>query len=224
DTVGEIVESTQLVGHGVDITEAGVVEGHTGQVFGVSHLVAGFQIVSVSHGRSQPFGYQLDRLDGAGVGDRGGNGGNVRLDRVGQRVHAGGGSQRGGHGHHQERIVDRNVGGAAPVDDGHLHMGVGVGGDAEAGHFACRAGGGVDGQERRHRFGGLVYPFEVANVAAVADHEAHPLAAVMGAAAPQRHDPVTLVVLIHLNSGMYVLVGGVRLGAVEDDRLQAGLF
>src|SRR6185369_18081214 len=169
DTVGEIVESTQLVGHGVDITEAGVVEGHTGQVFGVSHLVAGFQIVSVSHGRSQPFGYQLDRLDGAGVGDRGGYGGDVCLDRVGQRVHAGGGSQRSGHGHHEERIVDRDVWGAAPVDDGHLHVGVGIGDDTEAGHFACCASGGIDGQERRHRFCGLVDPLEVAYVAAVAD-------------------------------------------------------
>jgi len=103
-------------------------------------------------------------------------------------------------------------------------MGVGVGDDAETGHFGGGAGGGVDGQERRHRLGGLVDPFEVADVAAVADHQADALGAVVGAAAAEGDNTVALVVLVHLHAVMDVLVGRVRLGTVEDDRLQAGSF
>ena len=46
----------------------------------------------------------------------------------------------------------------------------------------------------------------------------------MGAAAPQGHDTVALVVLICLHAVMDVRVGRVRFGAVEDDRLEAGRF
>ena len=143
---------------------------------------------------------------------------------MGQGVHAGGGGQCRRHADHQQRIVDGDVRGAAPVDDGHLHVGVGVGDDAEAGHFGGGAGGGVDGQKRRHRLGGLVDAFEVADVAAVGDHHADALAAVMGAAAAQGDDAVALVVLIDLDAVMDVVVGRVRLCAVEDDSLEAGCF
>ncbi len=66
----------------------------------------------------------------------------------------------------------------------------------------------------------LVDPFVVADVAAVADDHADPLAAVMGAAAAEGDDAVALVVLVNLDAGMDVRVGRVRLGAVEDDRLE----
>ncbi len=44
DAVGQVVEAAQLVSHGVDVAEAGVVERHAGQVLGIGHLVAGFQV------------------------------------------------------------------------------------------------------------------------------------------------------------------------------------
>jgi hypothetical protein len=94
----------------------------------------------------------------------------------------------------------------------------------EAGHLGGGAGGGVDGQEGGHRLGGLVDPLEVADVAAVADHHADALAAVMGAAAAQGNDAVALVVIVDLHAVMDVLVGRVGLGSVEDDSLEAGCF
>ena len=112
----------------------------------------------------------------------------------------------------------------APVDDRHFDVGVGVGDDAETGHLRGGAGGGVDGEEGGHRLVGLVDPFEVADVAAVADDHADPLAAVVGAAAAEGDDAVALVLLVDLDAGMDVGVGRVRFGAVEDDRLEAGRF
>src|SRR6185369_6455273 len=179
---------------------------------------------AVGNGGAQVLGDKFDRLDGAGVGNRGGYDGDIGLDRVGQGVHAGGCSQGSGLADHQDRIVDGDIRGAAPVDDGHLHMGIGVGDDAEAGHFRGSTGSSVDGQKRRHRLGGFVDTLEVADVAAVTDHEANAFGAVVGAAAPQRHDTVALVLLVNLHAVMNVGVGRVRLGAVEDYRLQAGSF
>jgi hypothetical protein len=61
-------------------------------------------------------------------------------------------------------------------------------------------------------------------VAAVADDEAYPLGAVVGAAATQGDDGVAAVVQVGIYAVVDVGVGGVRLGAVEDDDGDAGGF
>ncbi len=141
---------------------------------------------------------------------------------MGQGVHAGGSGQGGGLADHQHGIVDRDIGGAAPVDDGHLDLCVRVGDDAEAGHLRSSAGGGVDGDKGGHGFGAFVDALEVADVAAIADDQADPFGAVVGAAAAEGDNGVTAVVLIHRQAVVNVLVGGIRLGAVENDDLDAG--
>lgn len=52
--MGQVVEAAELVGHGVHVPEAGVVEGHTGKVLGVAHAFAGVD-VAVGHGAAQVF-------------------------------------------------------------------------------------------------------------------------------------------------------------------------
>ena len=43
--VGQVVEGSQLVGHGVAHTQEGVGEGHTGHSSGVAHLFPGHGVV-----------------------------------------------------------------------------------------------------------------------------------------------------------------------------------
>ena len=204
------------------VAEAGVVEGHAGQILSVGHLVAGLNILAVGHGRAQVVGNQLDGLDGTGVCNGCGDGRDIGFDGMGQGVHAGGSGQGCWLADHQHRVIDGDLGCAAPVDDGHLHLGVGVGDDAEAGHFRGGPGGGIDGHEGRHRLGAFVHALEVADMPAVADDQTDALGAVVRAAAAQRDDRITLIVLIGLDAVMNILVRRVGFGAVEDHDADTG--
>ena len=220
--VRQVIEAAQLMGHGMDVAEAGVVEGHAGQVLGKAHALARLDVLAVGHGRTQVLGNQLDGLLGGRVGHGVGDGGHVGLDRVGEGVHTGGRGQCRRHADHQKRIVHGDARGHAPVDDGHLHVAGGVGDDAEAGHFRSGTGGGVHGQVRRHRLGGLVHALVIMNLAAVGDHQAHALAAVVGGAAAQGDEAVALLFLVDVDAVMHVLVGGVGDGLVIDHVFHLG--
>ncbi|VTR67739.1 hypothetical protein DESC_610322 [Desulfosarcina cetonica] len=219
DTMGQIVEPAQLVGHGVHMAKAGVVEGHAGQILGVAHLVTGLHVLAVGHGGPQVSGDQFDGLEGAGVGNRGGRGGNIGFHGVGQGIHAGGGGQCRGHAHHEQRVVDGHVGGYPPVHDGHFDLAAGVGDDAETGHLAGRSGGGVDGDERWHGLGGLVHALVITDVSTVGGDDADALATVVGAAAAQGNDQVALRRLVKIIALMHVVVRGVGMGTVVDHRI-----
>ena len=54
--VGQVVEAAQLVGHGVDVAQGGVVEGDARQILGVGHLVPGLHVVAVGHRLGQVLG------------------------------------------------------------------------------------------------------------------------------------------------------------------------
>lgn len=53
------------------------------------------------NGGAQVLGNQLDGHHGAGIGHRGGDGGDIGFDGVGQGIHAGGGGETGWLGQHQ---------------------------------------------------------------------------------------------------------------------------
>jgi hypothetical protein len=40
----------------MDMTKAGIIKGHSGQVLGVAHSFAGNDIIAVGHGRSEMLG------------------------------------------------------------------------------------------------------------------------------------------------------------------------
>jgi len=85
----------------------------------------------------------------------------------------------------------------------------GVGDDAEAGHFRSGARSGVDRQIRGHRLGGFVDAFVVVDLAAVGNHQANALAAVMGGTAAQGDEGVAFLFFVDFDAGVDVLVGGV---------------
>ena len=213
--MGQVVEAAQLVSHGMNVAEAGVVERHTGEVFGVAHAFTGFLVLAVGNGAAQITVDVFNGLFGAGVGHGSSGSGNIGFHGVGQGVHTGGGGQRRRHAHHEDGVVDGDAGSAAPVDDGHLNLAGNVGDDAETGHFRSGTGGGVHGNIGREGLGGLVHAFVVLNLAAVADEEADALAAVMGAAAAEGDEAVAVVFLVHFSSVVNVLIRGVRNGTVE---------
>ena len=221
DTVGQVVETAQLVGHGVHIAQACVVEGHAGQELGIGHLLAGMEILPLMHGGAKVFGNQCDGHHGAGIGDRGGGGGDIGLNGVGQGIHAGSGGETGRLGQHQLGIVDRHQRGNVLVDDGHFHVARFVGDDAEAGHLGGGTGGGVDGDKRQLRLGGAIHPFVILDAATVGGDQRDALGAVVGRAATQRDDAITAVGLDHRQTRFDVAGSGVGFGLIENSAFNA---
>jgi hypothetical protein len=142
---------------------------------------------------------------------------------VGKGVHTGCRRQGGWHSHHQQWIIDGNIGRDPPVHDGHFDLAAGIRDDTETGHFAGRTGRGVDGDKRRHSLSGLVDAFIIADVAAVGGDDADAFATVVRAAPAQGDDQVTSVGLVDFVTFMHIAVGGVGLGAVIDNHVHVAV-
>ena len=71
------------MGHGVNVTEVGVIESHSRQQGSVGHVFAGLQVAAQRDGLAQVPGDQADGLDRGGIGDRVGIFGNIGLHGVG---------------------------------------------------------------------------------------------------------------------------------------------
>ena len=217
--MGQVVEATQLVSHGMHEAKGRIVERHARQKLRVRHAFPRPQVFTVLHHQAQVMADQGDGLQGAGIGDRSGSGGHVGFDGVGQGIHAGGGRQALGHGDHQVRIVDRQQRRDVAIDNGHFHVPRFIGDDAEPGHFAGRAGRGVDGNQRQLRFSGPIDALVVANLPAVGRAQGDPLGTVVGRAPAQGHHEVTPGLLEQTQAVLDVGDAGVGFGAVEDHRI-----
>ena len=221
--VRQVVVAAQLVGHGVDVAQRGVIESNARQILGVGHLVPGLHVVAVGHRLGQVLVDHLHRHQGGGVGEYVGGGGDIGLNGVGHGVHTGGGGEGSGHPLHEDRVVDGDLGGDSPVHNGHFHLAGGVGDDAETGDLRGGAGGGVDGHQGDHVLGGLVHALVVVDGAAVAGHQADALGAVVGGAAAQRDDRVAVVGVEEGHASFDIFIGGVGFGAVKDHRRDPGI-
>ena len=134
-----------LVRHGVHDAQQRVGERHAGQALRVVHAVAGSHVAVVA--RHEILHNHLDGVNRQRIGEVAVRGGDIRLDGVGHRVHAGVRNQLLGHGLRQLRI-----------DDGHVRrdfkignrvfdaLGI-IGDDGERRHLGRRAGGGGNGAE-----------------------------------------------------------------------------
>mmetsp|Transcript_42370 Transcript_42370/g.128073 ORF Transcript_42370/g.128073 Transcript_42370/m.128073 type:complete len:321 (+) Transcript_42370:135-1097(+) len=167
DTVRRVVKAAELVCHGVHVAQAGGIESHARKKFGVRHHVPGLHVLAVLHrlrqvGRNKPDGMQRVR-----VGDGVGRCAHVGLDGVRQCVHASGRGQAFGHADHEQRVVHRQRGREAPIHEGHLHVALVVGDNAESRHLRRRACRGVDRHHGQHRLGALVHPLVVPDASAV---------------------------------------------------------
>ncbi len=212
------------MGEGMGDTETRAGEGLSRQVFGVGHACARLHVISVGHRLGQVSGDKLDGLQRQGVGLRVVTQGDVGLHCVGKGIHAGGGGKRGRHSDHEFRIIYGHICRDVDAPDNHFDVVFGVGDDRGGGYFAAGPGGGVDGYKERHRFGDGVHAFVIMDPAASRNHYADALAAVMGAAAAEGYDGVAAVFLVNLDPAFHILVGGVRLGARVDNRLQPSIL
>ena len=60
--VRQIIKTAQLVCHGMHMTKARIVKGHTGQVLGKTHTFTGLNVSPVGHCRSEEFGNKFNGL------------------------------------------------------------------------------------------------------------------------------------------------------------------
>mmetsp|Transcript_42369 Transcript_42369/g.128067 ORF Transcript_42369/g.128067 Transcript_42369/m.128067 type:complete len:321 (+) Transcript_42369:135-1097(+) len=167
DTVRRVVKAAELVCHGVHVAQAGGIESHARKKFGVRHHVPGLHVLAVLHRLRQERGDKLDGVQRVGVGNGVGRGAHVGLDGVRQCVHASGRGQAFGHADHEQRVVHRQRGREAPIHEGHLHVALVVGDNAESRHLRRRACRGVDRHHGQHRLGALVHPLVVPDASAV---------------------------------------------------------
>ena len=127
-------------------------------------------------------GDEADGRQGPFVGDGLGLLAHVALNGVGQSIKTGRSGHALGHGHGQGRIVDSYIGDEIGAADEHFDVGVQVGDDGVAGHFAPRTG---SRRDRDHGQGGildLVLTHVVGDGTRVGGHQADGFRGIDGAA------------------------------------------
>ena len=214
-----------LVSHGVDDSQQGVGERHTGQALGVMHPVALVHVAVV--GIHQVVLDGFDGENGQRVGISAVGGGNISLDGVGHGVHTGVGHQLLGHGFGQVGVHDGHVGGDLKVRDGIFDALLVIGDDREGRHLGSGAGGGGNGAEM-----GFLAEFRQAeNLAHILEGDVrvfvfdpHGLSRVDGGAAAHGDDPVGLELLHGLGALHNGFNGGVRLDAFKQLYFHAGFL
>ena len=198
------------------VAQRRIVERHAGEKLRVGHVLPCGKVATVTHGQTQVVADQRHGLQGAGVSDRVGGGRDVGFDRVSQRVHASGSGQAFRHRNHQRRVVDRQQRRDVTVDDGHFHVTRLVGDDAEPGHLAGGAGGGVDRDQRQLRLARLINAFVIANLPAIGRTQRDALGAVVRRPTAQRHHEITTTFLEQAQTALDIGDARVRFGAVEN--------
>ena len=201
-SVGQVVEGTQLVGHGVAHSQKGIGEGHARHRGGIGHLLPGLRVAgAVVIGPGQVSEDHLEGPQGDAVGVVGGHHRGVGLQGVGDSVDARSGGEPLGGVHHHVRVHDGHGGHQLIVRQGVLHPGALVGDDGKGGHLRAGAGGGGDGDESGllPHLGESVHPLADVHEShghvheiglGVLVHHPHDLARVHGRAAADGDDAV----------------------------------
>ncbi len=134
-----------IVSHGVDNAEQAAREGDAGDALGVVHVGEGLMVALIGHG--QPLDDLADCVQRVAVGVHGAGGGDVGLDGMGQRVHAGVSAELSGHGVGELGVDDGDVGRDVEVGQRVLDALLVVGDDGERGDLGRGTGGRGDGAE-----------------------------------------------------------------------------
>mmetsp|Transcript_61489 Transcript_61489/g.108034 ORF Transcript_61489/g.108034 Transcript_61489/m.108034 type:complete len:283 (+) Transcript_61489:684-1532(+) len=163
-------------------------------------------------------------MQSIGVGHRVGDGAQIGLDAMRQGIHACGGREALGHADHELGVVHGHGGHEAPIHDGHLHVPLLVGDDAEAGHLGRGAGSCVHRNQWQHRLRALVNALVVPAVAAVGAEHADGLGTIVRRAAAEGDDQVATVGLGDLHAVVDLAARGVGLTAVVDTEGDSGLL
>ena len=143
------------------------------------------------------------------------------LDRVRDRVEAGGGSDRRRLRERELRVEQGDLEGQLRIAAGHLHVRLGIDDDRIGLHLRAGAGRRRNRQHRQHRLRGLPVALVVGDRPAVCQQEIDPLRAVEGAAASQPDDRVDVARRRDPVSPFDHRRIGVDVEVVERDRLDS---
>ena len=114
--------TTQLVRHGVDVTEVGVVEGHASKHFPFNHLRPGFNVVAICHCFRQVLLNQLDGLFTLAVGNVVVVNGNVWFNGLNVGIQTSSRSRCLRDPQHQHWVVEGNQRNVPPGNDNKLQV------------------------------------------------------------------------------------------------------
>ena len=214
-------QSADGAAHAVDQGRGGVGEADAGLEGCDGHLDSRFHICAVVIAGGQICADALDCGQAEGIGQRLGLSGGVTLEAVAQSVKAGVGSDELGSCHGELRIDDCENGNDALADQVHLDLLLSVSDD---GGLCCLGAGACGCGDRAHGsyvdLEGLAHV--VSDLAAACCHDCACLHGVDAAAAAQSDHEVTAFCLVHLNSSLDHLVGGLA-GDVGEDRVSHAL-
>jgi len=132
----------------VDQAQAGVAEGHAGQIFGDGHLLPGNDVFAVPVGIVEEIEDQDDRPQGLTVSQIISFPAGIGLDRVGEGVKSGGGGEFWGHAHHNFRVIHGDLRDHPFIGNVDLMVFSGFGDHEDPGHLRGGPGGGIDGHMR----------------------------------------------------------------------------
>ena len=225
DDVAVLKGGTGLVGHGVDDAQQARGEGDAGDALGLVHVLTGLLVALI--GLREPLDDLADAVKGVGVGEHGRERGDIGLHAVRQGIHAGVGAELGGHGVGELGVDDGDVRGDVEVGERVLDaLGV-VRDDGERGDLGGRAGSRGDGAE----VGLLAQLGEgerlddvVEGLLGVLVEDPHGLGGINRGATAEGDDPVRLELAHGLGALHDRLDGRVRLDALEQLDLKAGVL
>ena len=139
DAVGDVVESSEFVCHGVADAEEGIGERHTGHCRGVCHFFASFDIgLTVVVGAWQVFEDDFEGLNGEPIGVVGRHNRGVGFERVCDGIDTRGGGQTARCAHVEIGIDDGHIGEEFVVGQGIFNARVFVGDDGKRRDFGAR--------------------------------------------------------------------------------------
>ena len=211
------------MGHGVDDAQQRVGEGHAGQALGVVHPIPGGHVAVVAV--HQVGGDHLNGVEGQGIGVVAVHGGHIGLDGVGHGIHAGVGSELGGHGLRQIRVHDGHIRGDVEVRQGILDALLIIGNNRERGDLGSGAGGGGNRAEPgllAQRGEGEGGDEVLERGLRILIEDPHGLGCVDGAAAADGDDPVGLEFAHGLSALHHGLHRGIGLHALKQLHRHAG--
>ena len=145
-----VIDRTQRMSHRMRDAKADVGEAHAGDILAQRHAFAAF--LFIGHGAAQRTGDDLNGLKMEHVGHFPGCLGRIAFNGMGQRIHAGRGSEPLWHRCHHIRIDDRDHRHIVRIHTDKFAFSLHIGDDIVDGHFR---GGAGRGRYRDDRYAGL---------------------------------------------------------------------
>jgi len=166
---------------------------------------------------------QADGVQRMGVGEEARRAGDIRLDPVGERVHAGRCTKQVREGGGQPRIGDRDIRDQDPADERRLDPARGIGDDRELRDVSAAPACRWDCDDRRDRCGDAVDPLIIEDAPAVRAEHSDALGGVDTAPAAHRDQHVAALLGVALEPGGDLMVFGVRREVMPDTAAKATL-